>query len=36
MRSVFSYNKDYYGGALMIFIGLAAVTLTEACCILTR
>ncbi len=25
MRSLFSYNKDYYGGALMIFIGLAAV-----------
>jgi hypothetical protein len=25
MRSLFSYNKDYYGGALMILIGLAAV-----------
>ncbi len=25
MRSVFSYNKDYYAGALMILIGLAAV-----------
>ena len=24
MRSLFSYNKDYYGGALMILIGLAA------------
>jgi hypothetical protein len=25
MRSLFSRNKDYYGGALMIIIGLAAV-----------
>ena len=25
MRSVFSYNKDYYGGGLMVLIGLAAV-----------
>ncbi len=25
MRSLFSYNKDYYGGGLMILIGLAAV-----------
>ena len=24
MRSLFRYNKDYYGGALMILIGLAA------------
>lgn len=24
MRSLFSYNKDYYGGALMILIGLSA------------
>jgi len=25
MRSLFSYNKDYYGGGLMILVGLAAV-----------
>jgi len=24
MRSLFSFNKDYYGGAIMILIGLAA------------